>query len=230
MSFGDQTMHQFLEGLGSPASVPNRGAASAVVGAMSASLVSMVADLSLRHRKYEAFQTTIESARDEARRLAAVMVRLADADAEAFSTYMAVTAMARTNDAEIASRQAAMAAAGAAAIEPPQAIVAACAEIAAACERLAGCSNLGLASDLVAAPRLVEGAAYGAMENVLVNLPALGDVADAEALVSKAVRSLRSTVSLARAVRVAVARHNLRNPKPARPGRAPVDARAGAMR
>jgi formiminotetrahydrofolate cyclodeaminase len=228
METGDLRVSTFLEELGSSASVPGGGAASAVAGALAASLVSMVAELSLNRPKYEPFLSTIESARAEGHRLAAAMVRLADADAQAFSKCMAASAMPRTNEAEIASRKAVMAAAAAAAIEPPRAIVAACAEVAAACERLAGRSNLGLASDLVVASRLAEGAAYGAMENVMVNLPALGDAANAEAPAADAVRSLRSTVRQARAARAVVARHSLRKPEAAEP--VALAVRADAVR
>jgi formiminotetrahydrofolate cyclodeaminase len=91
--------------------------------------------------------------------------------------------------------------------------VAACREVASAAERLAGRSNLGLASDLVVASRLVESAAHGALENVLVNLPSLGDEAAAAALEADVRKMARSVTRLARATRAQVARRSLREPE-----------------
>jgi glutamate formiminotransferase/formiminotetrahydrofolate cyclodeaminase len=217
-SLASESLGQFLAELCSSAPTPGGGAASAVAGALAASLVAMVAELSVGRPKSEPYLATIELSRAEGHRLASVMTDLADADAEAFGRYMAASAMPRGNEAEIAARRAALARAADEAIEPPRAMVAACAEVAVACERLAGRSNRGLASDLVVASRLVEGAAHGAMENVLVNLPALGDTAKAEALAADAVRSLRTVVRWARAARATVARKSLRDPERAPTG------------
>jgi formiminotetrahydrofolate cyclodeaminase len=141
------------------------------------------------------------------------MVELADRDAAAFAGFMEASGLPRSTLEEIEARKAALAAAAKSAIEPPRQILAACREVASAAERLAGRSNLGLASDLIVASRLVEGAAHGAQENVLVNLPALGDAVAAEVLESD-VRKLACSVSrLAGAARAQVARRALREPE-----------------
>lgn len=215
MSIADQSLGDFLDELGSSSSVPGGGAASAVAGALAASLVAMVAELSVGRPRYEPYRATIEWACAEGHRLAAVMTSLADDDAAAFARYMAAASMPRTTEAEIAARRAALAAAAAAAIEPPLAIVAAGAEIAAAAERLAGRSNLALASDLVVASRLAEAAAQGGVANVLVNLPSLADPGRAAAIEAGVQRSSRRVGRLAAAARREVARRSLRDPEPA---------------
>jgi formiminotetrahydrofolate cyclodeaminase len=121
-----QRISSFLDELGSSASVPGGGAVSAVAGALAASLVAMVAELSLGRAKYEPYVATIESARDEGRRLARAAVDLADDDADAFAAFMVASGLPRTTPEETAARKAALAAAAAVAIEPPRAIVAAC--------------------------------------------------------------------------------------------------------
>ena len=210
-----QPIGEFLADLSSSASVPGGGAASALAGAIAANLVSMVAELSVGRSKYEPYAATIEFGRAEGKRLGRVMTDLADADAAAFAGYMAASVMPRSTEAEVAARKAALAAAAADAIEPPRAMVAACLEIATTCERLAGRSNLGLASDLVVAARLVEGAAHGAAENVYVNLPALGDELRATFLETGTARGVRAAARRAAAARALVAAKTLRDPESA---------------
>lgn len=240
-SLANQTLDAFLQRLGSSAPVPGGGAASAVAGALAASLVAMVAELSVGRPRYGPYLPTIELARAEGHRLAAALTKLADDDTAAFALVMAASGMPRTSDAEVAARRAALAAAAAAAVEPPRAIVVACAEIAAACERLAGRSNLGLASDLVVASRLVEGAAHGGVENVLVNLPSLGDPVRAAALEAEVRRVARSVSRRAATARAVVGRKALCDPEVAATGRrrrttsapaaaAPVATRTGGSR
>jgi methenyltetrahydrofolate cyclohydrolase len=225
-TIASQTIGSFLDELGSSASVPGGGAASAVTGAIAAELVSMVAELSTGRPRYEPYAATIEFGRAEGKRLGAVMTALADADAAAFAGYMAASAMPRGNDAEIAVRKAALAAAAADAIEPPRAMVAACLEIATACERLAGRSNPGLASDLVVAARLAEGAAHGAAANVTVNLPSLGDPARAAALETATSGIVCAVADAAAAARAVVERKTLRDPEA--PGRGAPAPTGGA--
>ena len=214
MPIAQQRISSFLDELGSSASVPGGGAASAVAGALAASLVAMVAELSLGRAKYEPYVATIESARDEGHRLARAMVDLADDDADAFAAFMVASGLPRTTPEETAARKAALAAAAAVAIEPPRAIAAACREVALACERLAGRSNLSLASDLVVASRLVEGAAHGAAENVLANLPVLNDPVSSAAILTDVRRTMRSIFRSAAAARAQVASRALRDPEP----------------
>jgi methenyltetrahydrofolate cyclohydrolase len=217
-TIASQTIGTFLDDLGSSASVPGGGSASALAGAIAANLISMVAELSVGRPKYEPYAATIEFARAEGKRLGAVMTDLADADAAAFALYMAASTMPRATDEEIAARKAALAAAAADAIEPPRAMVAACLQIATAAERLAGRSNPGLASDLVVASRLAEGAAHGAAANVSVNLPALGDPARAAALETETARIVGAVVERAAAARAVIQAKTLRDPEPEAPG------------
>jgi formiminotetrahydrofolate cyclodeaminase len=213
VTFGEQTINRFLAELGSSASVPGGGAASAVTGAIAAGLVAMVAELSVGRSRYAPFEATIEHGRSEGHRLEATMIELADADAAAFAGYMAAAGLPRTTPAETAARSAALAKAAHAAIEPPRSILLACVEVAQAAERLAGRSNLGLASDLVVASRLAEGAAHGAVANVLVNLPSLGDEKAAAALAAESDELTKKVTRLARATRAQVARKSLRAPE-----------------
>ena len=50
----DQSVHEFLEALASKAATPGGGSAAAIMGAMGAALVSMVCNLTLGKKGYEA--------------------------------------------------------------------------------------------------------------------------------------------------------------------------------
>jgi formiminotetrahydrofolate cyclodeaminase len=100
-----------------------------------------------------------------------------------------------------------------------------------ACERLAGRSNPSLASDLVVASRLVEGAAHGAAENVLANLPVLNDPVSSAAILTDVRRTMRAVFHSAAAARAQVASRALRDPEPVerRPTRAEMDNSAPGL-
>ncbi len=215
-SIVDSKLSDFIARLASSDPIPGGGSASAVAGALAAGLVSMVAELSVGRPRYAPFAATVERARADGRRLASELIALADADAAAFAAYLDAARLPRGSEAEQQARARAIEAAARDAAEAPLQILVACREVAQAAERLAGRSNLGLASDLAVASRLAEGAAHGAAENVLINVPSLPDTAEAAALATEVRQVLRSVKRLARATRAQVATHTLREPE-ARP-------------
>jgi methenyltetrahydrofolate cyclohydrolase len=214
VAFGDLTLSEFVDQLTSAAPVPGGGSASAVAGSLAAGLVSMVASLSIGRPRYRAYAATITSAGGAGRRLAFELLALGDRDAEAMIALLDASRLPRGTETEQATRTAAIDLAARKASHAPRLILAACLEIAQAAERLAGRSNLGLASDLSVASRLIEGAAHGAAENVLVNLPSVADQGEAGCLAEEVHKTVASITRLARATRRHVASHKLRNPAP----------------
>ena len=78
------SLNEFTTQLSSSAPVPGGGGASALMGALSASLCSMVGNLTSGKKKYAEYQQDIERIIDEAVRLNEVMLELINKDAEAF--------------------------------------------------------------------------------------------------------------------------------------------------
>ena len=78
------SLNEFTTQLSSSAPVPGGGGASALMGALSASLCSMVRNLTSGKKKYAEYQQDIERIIDEAVRLNEVMLELINKDAEAF--------------------------------------------------------------------------------------------------------------------------------------------------
>jgi formiminotetrahydrofolate cyclodeaminase len=183
--FGDLTLRQFTEILASSQPVPGGGSAAAVAGALAASLVEMVASLSLGRSRYEPYQSTLERCGRVGRRLGQEFLLLADRDAAAYGAYSAALRLPRETDSQTADRRRALAEAARVAAQVPFECVQACAELIGAVEAMAGRSNVNAASDLLVAALLTEAGARGAGENVRANLPAIGDDEDAGRLVAQ---------------------------------------------
>jgi formiminotetrahydrofolate cyclodeaminase len=175
LRFADRTIEDFTRVLGSAEPVPGGGSASAVVGAIGASLLGMVASLSEGRPKFEAYAATIRRAREVAERMRRRLLDLADEDARAYAAFVRARRLTAETESERLSREAQIQEAARAATEVPLEVIRQCHAVATAIEALAGRSNLNASSDLNVAGLLVEAAARGAGANVLINLPSIDD-------------------------------------------------------
>ncbi len=142
------------------------------------------------------------------------LLGLADEDAAAYGAFAAAMKLPRASDQEKAARSAAIRAAAVAAAEVPMRTLEACRDLVVASEALAGRSNRNAASDLAVASRLAEAAAHGAAENVMVNLPALGDEERADGLRGRVETLLAEVADHAESTRAFVELGELRDPEP----------------
>ena len=213
--FADLTLGAFVDRLASADPVPGGGSASAVAGSLGAALVAMVAALSQGRPKYAEHAALHARAIDVGQRLARRFLELADEDAVAYAAFAEAAKLPRETDEERSARSAALAAAARGASEVPLATVEACLELVVTAEVLAGRSNVNAASDLNVAALLGEAAARGAAENVLVNLPAVGDDAFSGEMRAKVMDSLDTIATLAAETHQAVRSGSPRDPVPA---------------
>jgi formiminotetrahydrofolate cyclodeaminase len=169
------TLSQFSDRLASAEPVPGGGSASAIAGSFAASLLAMVARLSVDRPKYAAFQMTHGRALATGERGRTILLALADADARAYAGFAAARKMPKETADEQAARAEATRVAARASSEVPLSVVRECALLLEDVAAMAGRSNLNAASDLEVAARLSTAAARGAAANVFINLPMVGD-------------------------------------------------------
>jgi len=211
-TFRELTIEWFVERLASSDPVPGGGSASAVVGAIAASLVAMVSALSVDRPKYAAHTALLSAVDAQSRALADTLLTLADEDADAYAAFGRAARLPRSTDAEIRDRSVAMADAAREASEVPLGCLEACREVASLAESLVGRSNVNASSDLGVAALLADAAARGAAANVLVNLPSVGDEAWAEQTRARVGELVEQTARLATETRDAAASREPREP------------------
>lgn len=169
------TLAQFSDRLASADPVPGGGSASAVVGSVGASLLAMVARLSLDRPKYEPYRATNERALAAAEAARVRLLDLADEDARAYAGFAAARKMSRESVDQEAERTRAIETAARESSDAPMAVVREVSRLLEEVVAIAGRSNLSAASDLEVAARLAAAAAHGAGANVIINLPMVGD-------------------------------------------------------
>jgi formiminotetrahydrofolate cyclodeaminase len=174
-SLPDLSLRSFSDLLASDAPAPGGGSASAVVASLGASLLAMVARLSLGRERYAPFAGTIERALGAADAGRIRFLDLANADVSAYTGLVDARAAMRASGGPSPTGEQAIREAAREAARVPMAIVRECYAMMDHVDRMAGRSNLGAASDLDVAARLLEAAARGAGANVIVNVPAMGD-------------------------------------------------------
>jgi len=173
--FQDLTLAEFTAKLASAEPVPGGGSASAIAGSLAASLLAMVARLSLDRPKYEPYRATNERALQAAEAARLRLMQLADEDAVAYAAFSAARKLPHETPEQEAARVTATETAAKAASEIPLECVRECARLLEEIEAASGRSNLNAASDLEVAGRLSAAAAHGAGANVMINLPMVGD-------------------------------------------------------
>lgn len=184
MRLTDQTVHRFLEAIRSATPTPGGGSASALSGAMGASLLAMVAALPKSRATSVEDSNRLTAAGGRCAGLAADLEALVQRDSDAYDAVLAAYKRPKGTVEEKAARAAAIQSAFRAAIAAPLDVMSACA---AAAEQGIVIARLGLASassDVQVGIELLTAALRGAKLNVETNL---ASVKDAEYL--KKVRS-----------------------------------------
>jgi formiminotetrahydrofolate cyclodeaminase len=176
----DESIAKFLDDLASERPTPGGGGAAAVMGAIGAALVSMVANLTIGKKNYEAVEEDLKAARAEAERLRAELTAAIEEDVVAFNSVMGAYGLPRATDEDKAKRSEAIQAALKDATLAPLRAVKACFEVILLSEAAADKGNLNVISDAGVAVLAANAGLRSAALNVYINAKAIKDRAFAE--------------------------------------------------
>jgi formiminotetrahydrofolate cyclodeaminase len=183
----------FLDDLASERPTPGGGGAAAVCGAIGAALVSMVANLTIGKKNYEAVWEDLEAVNAKAEALRAELTGAIEADAVAFNSVMAAYGLPRATEEEKAKRAASIQAALKDATLAPLRAVRACFEVIRLSAAAAEKGNLNVISDAGVAALAANAGLRSAALNVFVNAKAIKDrdfaenhIAEVNALLAQA--------------------------------------------
>jgi len=176
MKLTDRTVTDLLAAFRSSDPTPGGGSASALAGAIGASLLAMVAGLPKPNATTDADIGRLKGAGERCTALAAEMTALVDRDSEAYTLVVAAYRKPKTTDEEKAARSAAIQDAMRAAIAAPLDVMRACADAAAQGGVIASLGNPSASSDLLVGLELLRAGLRGAKLNVEINLGSVKDM------------------------------------------------------
>jgi formiminotetrahydrofolate cyclodeaminase len=171
----NNTIAKFLDDLASEQPTPGGGGAAAVMGAVGAALVSMVANLTIGKKNYEAFDGELKAVNTKAEALRAELVAAINEDVDAFNAVMGAYGLPREGDDQKAARAAAIQAALKQATDAPLRAVKACHEVIKLSAIVADKGNLNVISDAGVAVLAANAGLRSAALNVYINAKSIKD-------------------------------------------------------
>jgi methenyltetrahydrofolate cyclohydrolase len=195
----------FLDDLASERPTPGGGGAAALCGAIGAALVSMVANLTIGKKNYEAVWQDLEAVNTKAEALRAELTGAIEEDVMAFNAVMAAYGLPRATEEEKAKRTASIQAALKNATLAPLRAVKACFEVIRLSATVAEKGNLNVISDAGVAVLSANAGLRSAAINVFVNAKAIKDrdfaekqLAQVNALLARAAETTESVYQTVR--------------------------------
>ena len=172
----------FLEQLSSAAPIPGGGGASAAVGAFAAALGLMVTNLTVGKKKYVDVEAEIIEIREKLEQKKQELIRLVDADAEAFEPLAKAYRLPKETEEEKAKKAEVMEAALKNAAEAPLHIMEAVVETMELIQVLGEKGSRLAVSDAGVAILFAQAALEGASLNIFINTKMMQNQAEAERL------------------------------------------------
>jgi methenyltetrahydrofolate cyclohydrolase len=195
----------FLDDLASERPTPGGGGAAVLCGAIGAALVSMVANLTIGKKNYEAVWQDLEAVNTKAEALRTELTSAIEEDVMAFNAVMAAYGLPRATEEEKAKRTAAIQAALKDATLVPLRAVKACFEVIRLSAAVAEKGNLNVVSDAGVAVLSANAGLRGAALNVFVNAKTIKDrdfaekqIAEVNALITQAAEMTESVYQTVR--------------------------------
>lgn len=175
MKLAAMTLTEFSETLCSDAPAPGGGSAAALEGVLGASLVGMVAGLTIGKQKYEEHEILMQDIAVKAEALRIKLLDIIDRDTEAFDEVADVFKMPKETDDQKSARKKAMQAALKKCTLVPYETMCCSLEALELAESALGKFNSNAASDIGVAALSLKAAAQGAWLNILININGIED-------------------------------------------------------
>ena len=190
----------FIDELASKAPTPGGGGACAYCGALAAALASMVGNLPVGKKAYEAVEVEVQEALGQLAGLQDRLLALIDDDAEAFAPLAAAYGMPKETPEEQAAKEAALQHALISACEVPLEIMRTCARVIDLAEMLAEKGSRLALSDAGVSALFAKAALQGASLNVLINCVSMNDRDRAQGYLEEANSLITASVPRAECV------------------------------
>jgi len=171
----EQRLDRFLDELASAAPTPGGGSAAAIMGAMGAALTSMVCNLTLGKKGYEAVEAPMREALQQAEALRARLTAMVADDVQAFDTLMAAYRLPKGDERDQRARAEAIQAGLKRATDVPLECAQACFDVIEVTRRIAAIGNKAVISDAGVATLAAHAALRSAALNVDINAPSIKD-------------------------------------------------------
>jgi formiminotetrahydrofolate cyclodeaminase len=180
MSMTQESIDEFLDRLASADPTPGGGSAAAIMGAAGAALVSMVCNVSIGKKGYEAAEPELRAVLGQSETLRRRLTVMAQDDVSAFDGLMAAYKLPKATDGEKARRAEVIQASLERATQVPLDCARACGEVIALSRRAGERGYQHVISDAGVGVSAAYAAARSAALNVYINAPSLKDRAFAE--------------------------------------------------
>src|SRR5580698_5364470 len=100
MTVTHDSLEKFLDDLAGGAPTPGGGSAAAIMGAMGAALVSMVCNVTIGKKGYEAVEGEMKAVREESERVRRRLTAMVAEDIAAFDSIMAAYKLPKATEEE----------------------------------------------------------------------------------------------------------------------------------
>ncbi len=175
--YSDLTVQQFLDALASKEPVPGGGSGAALAGALGAALVSMVCNLTIGKKGYEAVDREMRDLLAQSEAIRSELPQLLEADTQAYGQVMAAYRLPRTTEEEKRAREELLQVRFKQAAEVPLKIAERCGQVVALALPAARMGNKWAVSDAGVGALFGEAAMHAALLNVEINLASIHDAA-----------------------------------------------------
>lgn len=197
---GSMTLSAFADETASESAAPGGGSIAAAVGAFGAALGTMVANLSAHKRGWDERWEEFSKHAEQGQVIKDELVRLIDADTDAFNKVMAAMGLPKNTPEEKEARKKALNEANKGAIEVPFQVMRQAIASFPLLEAMAREGNPASVSDAGVGALCARTAVHGAWLNVKINLSGLGDPEAAKHYLREGEAMVKQSDSLERAV------------------------------